>query len=117
MGLVSGAVFCIATGVLWLRAEVFARSGFVVELALMLVMLATTAYSQFYILPAMERDRVAAGGEIETAAAATPGRADFERLHGLSEKLEGLIFFCGLGVVFMLARESQSRETGKIAGI
>jgi hypothetical protein len=42
---------------------------------------------------------------------------DFERLHVLSERLEGLILLCGIGVVLMLARESQWPETGKIKSL
>jgi hypothetical protein len=80
-------------------------------------MLAVTAYSQFRILPAMERDRVLAGGEVEIAPLEDVGRADFERLHVLSERLEGLVLFCGLGVVFFLSRESQWPEIGKIKTI
>lgn len=114
IGLIGGGIFCIATALLWLRAEVPARAGFAAETALTLVMLAVTAYSQFSILPAMEQDRALAGGEIETAAMTDPARQDFERLHTLSERLEGLVFFCGLGVVLFLARESQWPETGKI---
>jgi len=114
IGLIGGSVFCVATAILWLRAEVPARAGFAAETALTLVMLAITAYSQFSILPTMEQDRALAGGEIETAAMTNPARQDFERLHTLSERLEGLVFFCGLGVVLFLARESQWPETGKI---
>ncbi|MBN9614108.1 MAG: DUF4149 domain-containing protein, partial [Acidobacteriales bacterium] len=107
IGLIGGSVFCVATAILWLRAEVPARAGFAAETALTLVMLAITAYSQFSILPTMEQDRALAGGEIETAAMTNPARQDFERLHTLSERLGGLVFFCGLGVVLFLARESQ----------
>ncbi len=114
IGLIGGGTFCIATAILWLRAEVPARAGFAVELALTLVMLAITAYSQFSILPAMEQDRALAGGEIDTVELSHPARQDFNRLHILSERLEGLVFFCGLGVVLFLARESQWPETGKI---
>jgi hypothetical protein len=114
MGLIGGAVFCLATAWLWLWAEVPARVGFAIQFALTVVMLAVTAYSQFHILPAMEVDRALAGGEVETAALDNPGRVDFERLHVWSERLEGLVLFCGLGVVFVLSRESQWPETGKI---
>jgi hypothetical protein len=51
---------------------------------------------------------------VESAAADNAGRMDFERLHALSERLEGFVLFCGLGVVFVLSRESQWPETGKI---
>jgi uncharacterized membrane protein len=114
IGLIGGVLFCIATAILWFRAEVPARVGFVIAITLTGIMLLVTAYSQFRILPAMEQDRVQAGGEIETADISLPARVDFERLHVLSERLEGFILFCGLGVVLVLARESQWPETGKI---
>ena len=117
IGLIGGILFCLATGILWFRAEVPARVGFAMEMVLTGVMLAVTAYSQFRILPAMERDRVQAGGEIETADVTSPARMDFEQLHVLSERLEGLVLLCGIGVVLVLARESQWPETGKIRKI
>lgn len=72
IGLIGGLLFCLATATLWFRAEVPARVGFAIEVVLALVMLAVTAYSQFRILPAMERDRVEAGGSIETADISSP---------------------------------------------
>ena len=114
IGLVGGAIFYAATSLLWFRAEVPARVSFTIQLALAGVMLAVTAYSQYRVLPAMERDRGLAGGEVATASMENAGRVDFERLHVLSERLEGLVLFCGLGVVFYLSRESQWPETGKI---
>jgi hypothetical protein len=78
------------------------------------MMLAITAYSQFSILPSMEQDRMAAGGEINAVEMTNPARQDFERLHTLSERLEGFVLLCGLGVVLFLAREAQWPETGKI---
>jgi len=114
IGLIGGTVFCLATATLWFRAEVPARVGFALEMVLAIVMLAVTAYSQFQILPSMERDRVQAGGAIETADVSSPSRVDFERLHAWSERLEGLVLFCGIGVILVLARESQWPETGKI---
>jgi hypothetical protein len=113
IGLIGGVVFCLGTGWLWLRAEVPARVGFARQLGLVAVMLVVTAYSQFRILPAMEVDRTLAGGVVETASLDNAGRVDFERLHRLSEKLEGFVLLCGLGVVFVLSRESQWPETGK----
>ncbi len=114
IGLVGGVAFCLATAWLWLWAEVPARVGFAIEFTLTVVMLLVTAYSQFGILPAMEVDRIAAGGDVNAAAVDNAGRVDFERLHVLSERLEGLVLLCGLGVVYFLSRESQWPETGKI---
>lgn len=107
IGLIGGAVFYVATAILWLRAEVSARVGFAIQLTLTGIMLAATAYSQFRILPTMDRDRDLAGGVVQTAPPENAGRMDFERLHVLSERLEGVVLLCGLGVVFMLSRESQ----------
>ncbi|HMF53092.1 MAG TPA: DUF4149 domain-containing protein, partial [Edaphobacter sp.] len=117
IGLIGGLLFCVSTAILWFRAEVPARVGFALETVLAGIMLLVTAYSQFRILPAMEQDRVSAGGAIETADLSSPARVDFERLHALSERLEGLVFFCGVGVILVLARESQWPETGKIKPI
>lgn len=117
IGLIGGGVFCLATAWLWLRAEVPARVGFAIQLVLTAIMLIITAFSQFSILPRMERDRVQAGGAIETASIDDPARMDFERLHPLSERLEALVLLCGLGVVFVLSRESQWPETGRIRTI
>jgi hypothetical protein len=114
IGLSGGIVFCLATAWLWLWAEVPARVSFAIQLALTLVMLVVTAYSQYRILPTMEQDRIIAGGNVDAAAFDSAGRIDFERLHILSERLEGLVLFCGLGVVYLLSRESQWPETGKI---
>ena len=113
IGLISGLMFCLATGWLWLWGEVPARVGFAREVVLTALMLVVTAYSQFRVLPAMEVDRALAGGEVETASLEDPGRVDFERLHRLSERLEGFVLICGLAVVFVLSRESQWPETGQ----
>jgi hypothetical protein len=117
IGMIGGLLFCFSTATLWFRAEVPARVGFALEMVLAIVMLAVTAYSQFQILPAMDRDRVEAGGAIETADVSSPARMDFERLHVWSERLEGLVLFCGIGVILVLARESQWPETGRIKTI
>jgi hypothetical protein len=114
IGLVGGAIFYVATALLWIRAGVKARLEFAIEMILTGLMMAGTYYSQYRILPAMEVDRALAGGAVETAPAGNTGRIDFERLHSFSEKLEGFIFFCGVGVVFVLSRESQEPEAGKI---
>lgn len=117
IGLIAGFIFYIATGILWLRAEVPVRVIFALQMVLAGIMLAVTAYSQHKVLPAMERDRIQSGGVIETADSKSVPRIDFERLHKLSERLEGVVFLCGLGVVLLLASEAQRPEPGKITRI
>ena len=110
IGLASGGVFLLSTLVTRETrdrnrlGEIAVPAGAI----LTLIMLAITAYSQFIILPRMERDRLAVGGDINHAEVTDAHRLDFERLHPLSEKLEGAVLFCGLGVVFFLGREASS---------
>ncbi|GGA58957.1 hypothetical protein GCM10011507_07910 [Edaphobacter acidisoli] len=117
IGLIGGLVFCLANVWLWFRAEVPARLGFAIQFVLVGMMLIVTAYSQFSILPQMDRDQQIAGGIIEAAPLDNAGRIDFERLHPWSERLEGFVLLCGIGVVLVLSRESQWPETGKIKTI
>jgi len=60
-------------------------------MALLVLAAGFTIYSQFSIIPAMERDRINAGGAIDAADAANPSRMDFEKLHRRSENVEGAI--------------------------
>jgi hypothetical protein len=64
-----------------------------------------TAYVKWSIVPAMERDRVAAGGDVSAVPATNPARLDFERLHPISEKVEGTALLLGLGTVILVALE------------
>lgn len=100
MGLVCGTVFLFATALLWLRSPAHRRLG--AEMLLVVVMMAATAYVQLHIIPAMERDRMAAGGAIDAASPDDPARIDFDRLHKMSEKVEGTALFLGLGVVMLM---------------
>ena len=75
--------------------------------ALVAAMLALTAALQWGILPRMERDRVAAGGEIDTAAQTDPARQDFNRQHVLSERLEGTTLILGLVAVVLTSLEGR----------
>lgn len=99
IGLISGTLFLIATLILKPRF-------FTVQSALIALMLAVTLYLQLSILPRMERDRAEVGGDITTATLDNPARIDFDRLHPLSEKVEGIALFAGLAIVFLMAAES-----------
>jgi hypothetical protein len=73
-------------------------------MALVVLMIGGTVYSQFGIIPAMERDRMAAGGAIDTTAAANAITVDFNKLHNRSEHVEMAILLFGLATVALVAR-------------
>lgn len=80
------------------------------QMLLVWLMIGATQYVRTSIVPAMERDRIAAGGDVDAAAPDNPARLDFERLHPLSEKVEGAALFLGLGVVVLMGIESGSGD-------
>jgi len=111
---VCGAVFVVATMVLWFRIGSVPHRSLAMEAILVVLMLVGTTYIQLDIIPAMERDRVAAGGVIDAVDKNNPARVDFERLHGLSEKTEGGVLLLGLGVVLLMAAEPDGSARSEI---
>jgi len=105
LGQACGFIFLFATIRPWLRADARGRRIFVTQMLLVVFMIAATMVVQVNIVPAMERDRVAAGGDVDEAAPDNPDRLDFERLHPLSEKMEGSALLLGLAVVVMMGFE------------
>ena len=105
-GLIEGTVFLLATLAL-LFAQRDTHTLRVVELAVVVVMLGLTAYSQFSIMPRMERDRAAVGGDISRAAPDNPAAKHFNRLHGVSVKFEGTVLFGGLLLLCSAAVQGQ----------
>jgi hypothetical protein len=71
------------------------------ELALIIAMLGLNAYSQFSVIPQMEADRIALGGDVAVTPATNPIHQRFDRLHDLSVKLEGAILIEGLLLLAM----------------
>src|SRR5450755_2269888 len=64
LGHVAGFIFLIATAMVWLRAKTGFLSLLTAQILLVVLMIGATMYIQASILPAMERDRVVAGGDI-----------------------------------------------------
>jgi len=79
-------------------------------MALLVLMIAFTAFSQFAIIPAMERDRVSAGGAIDTADTASPITADFNKLHNRSEHVEETILLLGIATVALVAKAETAKS-------
>src|SRR5580658_10930290 len=80
VGLVSGVVSLalLALAPSW---NIYKPRSVLAPMTLVLLMVALTAYSQYGIIPAMERDRAAAGGVIDAVAQDNPARVDFNALH------------------------------------
>jgi len=76
---------------------------------LVVLMMALTGFSQFAIIPAMERDRLTAGGAIDDADATDPSRIDFNKLHIRSERVEETILLLGVATVALVALAETKR--------
>jgi len=105
IGHICGFLFLLATIAFWFRTDARSRRLLMIQSLLVILMIVATMAVQSRIIPAMERDRAAAGGDIASVPADNSARADFDRLHALSEKVEGAALFLGLGVVLLLAAE------------
>ncbi len=109
MGLASGMVALALLA--WAPARGIYKPRMVLApMILLVMMIGLTVYSQFGIIPAMERDRVAAGGSVNAVDVANPSRVDFEKLHRRSVNVEGAILLLGLAAVVLVARAESTRN-------
>jgi len=108
IGHACGFFFLLTAIALWSRTSPSGRRLLMTESVLIIGMILATKYVQSAILPVMERDRAAAGGDINAVPQNNPARVEFDREHSLSEKVEGAILFLGLGVVLLMAAEPVS---------
>jgi D-alanyl-lipoteichoic acid acyltransferase DltB (MBOAT superfamily) len=95
IGLITGIMYMVFTLAL-LGTQRDTHPMRAIELVLVMVMLALTSYSQFSVIPSMERDRITLGGDVDKASHTAPEYIHFQRLHGLSVKLEGAVLIEGL---------------------
>lgn len=108
MGLVSGMVSLalLALAPAW---NIYKPRAVLAPMTLIVLMIALTGYSQWAIIPAMEGDRIAAGGAIDTADPANPLTTHFNSLHVRSERVEGAVLLLGLAAVVLVAKAETSR--------
>ncbi len=108
MGLVSGVV---ALAVLALAPAwgICKPRAALAPMILLVLMLACTVYSQYGIIPAMERDRHAEGGAIDTSDPSNAITVHFNGLHRRSEYVEETILLLGLATVALVAWAETSR--------
>jgi hypothetical protein len=109
MGIVSGLVL-LALLALTPAWHIYKPKAVLAPMVLIVLMLACTAYSQYGIIPAMERDRMAAGGEIDTSDVNNPTTMHFNKLHNRSERVEGAILFLGIATVVLVAWAESARD-------
>jgi uncharacterized membrane protein len=109
-----GFVFILATLAVQYRRMPRSRL-LTTQMLLVWLMLGATMYVRTSIVPAMERDRIAAGGDVDAAPPNNPARLDFESLHPISEKIEGAALLFGLGVVVMMGFEETTGRSARPA--
>ena len=109
IGLVSGmvALAVLALAPAW---GIYKPRAVLAPMALLILMIAGTVYSQYGIIPAMERDRIAAGGAIDTTDVTNPTTVHFNTLHRRSEYVEGAILLLGLATVTLVAWAESTRN-------
>ncbi len=91
--------------------ESFSRASLVVRPAVLavLLMFLLTVIAQQGVRPRMDAARaemVATSGTVERAPKDSPLRAEFDRLHRISVRLEGAVLLLGLAAMFLSVRES-----------
>ncbi len=108
MGLVSGMV-ALAVMALSPVLGIYKPRAMLAPMALIVMMIAFTTFSQFGIIPAMERDRIAAGGSIDETSPAAATTVHFNKLHNRSVVVEETILLMGLVTVVLMARAETTR--------
>jgi hypothetical protein len=98
MGLVAGPVALVML-VLAPFLRVYKPRMVWAPMALLALMIALTGYSQYDVIPAMARDRIAADGAEDSPDTANPYWIHFNRLHSKVEHVEEAILVLGLATV------------------
>jgi len=108
MGMVSGlvALALLALAPAW---SIYKPRAVLAPMILVVLMLACTVYSQFVVIPSMERDRIVAGGAINTFDVSNPSTVHFNKLHNRSEHIEEAILLLGMATVVLVARAESSQ--------
>jgi uncharacterized membrane protein len=104
-GYVAGLLLLLAGFLLQRGGSVRDRKLIWAEMLLVALMIAAIAYVQMHVVPAMTRDRISVGGDINSVPADNPTRAHFDSLHAASEQIEGAALFLGIAVVLLMAAE------------
>jgi len=101
LAVISGIVFLI-TSLLYSRFTQGTAHVFAIRHLLIIVMLALTLLSQFWIIPRMDSLR-ASVGDFATVPLDNPARMQFDALHVWSTRVEGAVLVLGLVAVYLAA--------------
>jgi uncharacterized membrane protein len=101
LAIISGIVFLISS-LLYSRFTAGTAHVFALRNLLIIVMLALTLLSQFWIIPRMDSLR-ASVGDFAAVPLDNPARAQFDALHVWSTRVEGAVLVLGLVAVYLTA--------------
>ena len=101
-GCIAGVIYLLAAVALGRSLAALARPA---ALGVILMLLLTVA-SQWWVRPQIERVRIQMG-TVASAPADSPQRAEFNRLHVISVRLEGGILLIGLVAMFLTVRSQK----------
>jgi hypothetical protein len=108
MGIFAGIIF-LASSMIDNRLTIGRTRVFALSHIFIVLMLALTAISQFWIIPRMDVLRITVG-EISALPASNPIRAQFDSLHAWSTRIEMTVLLLGVIVLYSVAgRFSTSR--------
>lgn len=107
IAIVSGIVFLISS-LLYSRLTDGTAHAFAVRNVLIVLMLALTLFSQFWIIPRMDTLR-ASVGNFATVTLDNPARVQFDALHVWSTCVEGAVLLLGLVAVYLTANAITQR--------
>jgi hypothetical protein len=107
----AGAIFLIATTLLFRAAPKRIQGRYEIEFLLVLMMVLGTGYIHYNILPSMEADRARVNGDINSVPVTHPAHAHFDKLHTRSEHVEGGVLLVGLAVLVLMSREQVTLES------
>jgi hypothetical protein len=108
-GLIAGVLLLILLAAATATRAYGRKMATVGPICCTLAMLALTVFSQYEVIPQMERDRIAVGGDIDKAPTENPQRLDFNQLHAASVGLEEGVLVAGVLMALFLARDTRSR--------
>lgn len=96
-------VILLATTTFFYSRSTSGKRNLASQGALIALMTLATLYLHFGILPSMDADRVAAAGDITSLSATDPHRQHFDKLHALSEQVEGGVLLGGIALLVLMS--------------